>query len=101
VYQGLCGTRAVCVGLNVILRRDVYGAALCWRGVNFVCVLLFCVVVINGVKYRVLEVKWYFVHVFILLMCATNMEFFKAVHMSSFLVYLYCVLYDSVRVTRV
>jgi hypothetical protein len=63
---------------------SVYGAPVCWRGVDFVRVLLFCAVIINGVKYRVSEVKQYSVHWFIFLMCTINMEFFKAIHMSSF-----------------
>jgi hypothetical protein len=40
-----------------LLLADVYGAAVCWLGVDFVCILLFCVVIMYGVKYRALEVK--------------------------------------------
>jgi hypothetical protein len=81
-FEGLCGSGAVCVSVNVSC-DDVYGAAVCWLAVDFVCLLLFCVIIINGVEYRVLEVKQYFVHLFIL-MFSINIEFFKTVHMSSF-----------------
>jgi hypothetical protein len=62
--------------------------------------LIFCLVIkpIHGAEYRILEIKQYFVHLFILLVHVPNMEFFKAVHMSAFWGYLYyflCVLYVS------
>jgi hypothetical protein len=60
--------------------RDVYSAAVYWRGVYFVCVLLFCIVDIDGVEYGVLEVKYYFFHLFISLVCTVNMEFFRDLH---------------------
>jgi hypothetical protein len=62
-------------------------------------VLMFCIVIIHGAEYRILEIKQYFVHLFISVVHATNMEFFNAVHMSAFWDYLYyfvCVLYASV-----
>jgi hypothetical protein len=38
---------------------DVYSAAVCWCGVSCLCVLLFsfCVVIVNGVKYGILEIE--------------------------------------------
>jgi hypothetical protein len=65
-------------------------------------VLLFCIVIIHDVEYRVLEVKQYFFHLFILLVL--NVEIFQAVHVSTFSGYLYdlhCVLYFSVGVSLV
>jgi hypothetical protein len=43
----------------------------------YVCALLFCILIISDVEYRILEMKQYFVHFFILLVRAINMEFFK------------------------
>jgi hypothetical protein len=33
-----------------------------------------CIVIIHGVEYRILEIKQYFVHLLILLMCAININ---------------------------
>jgi hypothetical protein len=65
-------------------------------GVVWKCVLLFRIMIMYGVKYRILEFNQHSVNLFILLVGAINMVFFKAVHMSAFLGYLYyfhCVLY--------
>jgi hypothetical protein len=40
-----------------ILRGGVYSVAICWCAVDFMCVLLFCIVFIYGVKYRILEIE--------------------------------------------
>jgi hypothetical protein len=65
-----------------ILFGDVYSATVvCWW-CGFTCVLMFCMVILYGFKYRILEIEQYFVHLFILLVHAVNMEFFMAVHMS-------------------
>jgi hypothetical protein len=53
-----------------ILCGDVYSAAIvCWHGVNL-CVLVLYIVIIYGVKYKILEIKQYFVHLFTLLVHA-------------------------------
>jgi hypothetical protein len=59
----LCGTGAVGVMLACILCGDVYSAAVCWSGVEL-CVLMFCIVIICGVKYMILEIRQYFIHLF-------------------------------------
>jgi hypothetical protein len=59
----LCGECVFCmngyVGLMVlvymcacILCSDVYSTAVCWRGA-VLCVLMFCVVIMYGVEYRI------------------------------------------------
>jgi hypothetical protein len=58
-------------------------------GIVCVRVLLFYIVIIYGVEYRILEIKQYFFHLFILLVRAINIEILKAVHMSAFWGYLY------------
>jgi hypothetical protein len=61
-FLRLCGECVVCtsgyVGLAVlvympewILWSDVYSAAVCWCGVEL-CVLIFCVVIVYGIEYR-------------------------------------------------
>jgi hypothetical protein len=40
-------------------------------------VLMFCILIIYGVVYRILEIKQHFVYLFIVVMGAINMEFFK------------------------
>jgi hypothetical protein len=52
-------------------------------------VLIFCIMIILGVEYRNFDIKEYFVYVYILLMRAIYMEFFKDVDISDFLGYLY------------
>jgi hypothetical protein len=55
-FRGLLGTGAVCVGLSVLyvaICMVLLSAGAVWIFV------LFCVVIINGVEYRVLGVKWY------------------------------------------
>jgi hypothetical protein len=74
LHERLCGTGAIGVMSTCILCGDVYSAAVCWRGMEL-CVLIFCIVVIYGVDYRILEVKKYFVHLFILWLCAINTDF--------------------------
>jgi hypothetical protein len=81
--RGLCGTDAISVMPGCILCRDVYSAAVCWRGVEL-CVLIFCIAIIYGVEYRILEIKRYFVHLFILFVRAINIKNFKAVHTHAF-----------------
>jgi hypothetical protein len=83
LHKWLCGTGAIGVMSACTLCVDVYSAAVCWRGVEL-CVLMFCIVIICGVEYRIFENKQYFVHLFILLVRAINMEFFKAAHVSAF-----------------
>jgi hypothetical protein len=101
-----------CVGLVLFVLAGMFYALWCvycyclLARCGFVCVLLFCVVVVNGVKYKVSKVKQYFIQLYeyILLMWAINMEFLEVVHVSSFLGYLYYfhrVLYISVRVSCV
>jgi hypothetical protein len=46
-----------CYACCMFLRGDAYIGAVCWRGVDFVCVLLFCIVIIYDVEYGILEVK--------------------------------------------
>jgi hypothetical protein len=55
-HEWLCGTGATGVLPLCILCGDVYSAAVCWRGVQL-CMLLFCIVIIYGVEYRILETK--------------------------------------------
>jgi hypothetical protein len=81
-----------------ILYGDVYSAAVCWRGVEL-CVLMFCIVIICGVEYTILEMKQYFIHLFILLVCTKNMDSFKSIHMSAFwgLFVLFLLCYECIR----
>jgi hypothetical protein len=51
-------------------------------------VLIFCIFIIHGVEFRILEVKQYFVNLFILLH-AINIDFIKAVNMSVYLLGLF------------
>jgi hypothetical protein len=85
LHEWVCVTAAIGVMPACTLCGDVYtySAAICWRGVEL-CVLMFCIAIIRGVEYRILEIKQYFVHLFILLVRAINMEFFKAVYLSTF-----------------
>jgi hypothetical protein len=65
-------------------------------------VSLFRIVIIYGVEYRILEVNQYSINLFILLVGAINVVFFKDVHMFAFLGYLYhflCVLYVFIGVS--
>jgi hypothetical protein len=55
-----------------ILCGDVYSAVVCWRGIEL-CVLVFWIAILYGIKYSVSEIKQYFVHLFILLQRAINM----------------------------
>jgi hypothetical protein len=34
-----------------------YNVPICWHGVDFLCMLLFCIVFIYGVKHRILEIE--------------------------------------------
>jgi hypothetical protein len=49
LHEWLCGTGAI----GVYACSDVYSAAVCWRDVEL-CVLMFCIVNIYGVEYRIL-----------------------------------------------
>lgn len=64
------------------------------------CVLIFSTVIIYGVEYRILEIKQYFVPLFILLVSVLNMEFFQGCsYISASLCYFYyfrCVMFVSV-----
>jgi hypothetical protein len=82
LHKWLCGTGAAC-----ILCGDIHSAAVCWRGMEL-CVLMFCIVIICGVVYRILTIKVYFVHLFILLLCQKKYGIFKAVYVSAILGYL-------------
>jgi hypothetical protein len=67
-------------------------------------VLMFCIFIVHDIEYRILQMKQYFVHLFILLLRAINMEYFKALNMSTvlgYLFYFHCVLYGSVAVSGV
>jgi hypothetical protein len=88
LHEWMCGTGAIAVTPACISCSDEYSAAICWRGLEL-CVLMFCIVVTYGAEYRILQIKQYFVHLFILLARAIYMEFFKAVYISPFLGYLY------------
>jgi hypothetical protein len=97
LHEWLCGTGVIGVVSASFLRGDVYSAAVCWRGVDFVCVL-FCIVVIYDIECRTV-----FRLLFILLVRAINMGFFKAVLVCAFLSDLYCfhcILYVSIRTTN-
>jgi hypothetical protein len=95
LHEWLCGTDTTGVLPIYILWDDVYGAAVCWRGVELCFNVLYSDYV-YGVEYRILKIEQYLVHLFILLVCEINMEFFKVVHMCAFFSHLYyshCVLY--------
>jgi hypothetical protein len=100
LHEWLCGTGDIGVLPACTLCCDVYSSAVCWPGVEL-CVLIFCMVVICGVEYRILYIRQCFVHLFILLVRTINMRFSKSVRMTAslgYLYYIYCALYVSIRV---
>jgi hypothetical protein len=58
LQEWLCGTDCIDVYACMYLCSDVYSAVVCWRGVEL-CVLMFCVVIIYDVEYKILEIKHY------------------------------------------
>jgi hypothetical protein len=77
-FLALCGQCVICTNGCVrlvllvisacksILCGNIYNAAVCWRGVE-PCVLMFCILTIFSVEYRILKIRELFVHLFILL----------------------------------
>jgi hypothetical protein len=66
---------------------------------SVLCVSLVDVVVIYDIEYGAFKVKEHFIHLFVLVVCAVDVIFFYAVHVSAFFGYLndfQCGLYLSV-----